>query len=72
METWRDNIDGKYWFPVLSLANDELVFGSGQVVKLRMKVKYENYRLGRTDVRVIGEEEVAGDEPAPSPTPKKP
>ncbi len=71
VETWRDNVDGKYWFPVLSLADDELVFGSGQVVKLRMKVKYENYRLGRTDVRVI-EEEDAVVEPDPSPTPKKP
>ncbi len=71
VETWRDNVDGKYWFPALSSANDELVFGSGQVVKLRMKVKYENYKLGRTDVRVI-EEEDAVVEPVASPTPKKP
>lgn len=72
VETWRDNVDGKYWFPVLSLANDELVFGNGNVVKMRVRVKYENYRLGRTDVKVIGEEENVDDEPVPEPTPKKP
>ncbi len=71
VETWRENVDGKYWFPSLSIANDELVFGNGQVVKLRMRVRYENYRLGRTDVRVI-EAEDAPDQPEPSPTPQKP
>ncbi len=72
VETWRDNIDGKYWFPVLSLANDELVFGNGNVVKMRVRVKYDNYKLGRTDVKVIGEEEDVVVEPTPEPTPKKP
>jgi hypothetical protein len=69
VETWRDSIDGKYYFPVLSLADDEIVFDSGQVVRLKMRVKYENYRVGRSDVRVIGEEDVPN-EPEPSPTPK--
>ena len=70
VETWRENVDGKYWFPSYSYANDELVFGSGQVVKLRMTVKYTDYKLGRTDV-IIGDAEDLT-EPAPSPTPKKP
>lgn len=72
VETWRENVDGKYWFPSFSSSDDELVFDSGQVVKLRVRVKYTDYRLGRTDVRVIGEDEAPAEQPSPSPTPKKP
>jgi len=73
METWRENIDGKYWFPSYTSSDDELVFESGQVVKMRIRIKYANYRLGRTDVRIIEEEDVPAENPAalPSPTPKK-
>ena len=72
VETWRENVDGKYWFPSYSYANDQLVFGSGQVVKLRMTVKYTDYKLGRTDVIIGDAEDLTEPEPAPSPTPKKP
>ena len=72
VETWRENVDGKYWFPSYSYANDELVFGSGQVVKLRMTVKYTDYKLGRTDVIIGDAEDLTEPEPSPSPTPKKP
>jgi hypothetical protein len=71
VETWRTNVDGKYWFPAYTAADDELVFGNGNVVHLRMKVKYDDYKLGRTDVTIVSEEP-AGSEPKPSPTPKKP
>ncbi len=73
VETWRENIDGKYWFPSFASADDELVFGSGQVVRLRMRVKYADYKMGRTDV-IIGDAEDVSDQPqpSPSPTPKKP
>ncbi|HKP68470.1 MAG TPA: hypothetical protein VJV05_04250 [Pyrinomonadaceae bacterium] len=74
IETWRENIDGKYWFPSFSSSDDELVFRSGQVVKVKIRVKYSNYAVGRTDVKIIGEEDVVDEtaKPAPSPTPKKP
>ena len=71
VETWRENIDGKYWFPTYVSSDDSLVFDNGNVVKLRVRVKYNNYKLGHTDVKVIGEDEPVT-EPAPSPTPKKP
>jgi hypothetical protein len=38
VETWRENVDGKYWFPSLAMVDDELVFDSGQVVKVKMRV----------------------------------
>src|SRR5205809_1700281 len=34
VETWRDSVDGKYWFPVLSTSDDDLVFSNGNVVKI--------------------------------------
>jgi hypothetical protein len=73
VETWRENVDGKYWFPSYSYADDELVFDNGYTARIRMKVTYKDYALGRTDVKVIDEEEVYVEPtPTPSPTPKKP
>jgi hypothetical protein len=71
VETWRENIEGKYWFPSFATSDDELVFGSGQVVRFRMRVKYTDYKMGRTDV-IIGDAEDVSNEPSPSPTPRKP
>jgi hypothetical protein len=35
--------DGRYWVPSLVRVNDELVLPSGQVVRMRMRVKYTDY-----------------------------
>jgi hypothetical protein len=67
VETWRENIDGKYWFPAYSYSDDELVFDDGSVVRIRMRVKYTNYRMGRSEVKILEDEE----EPSP-PTQEKP
>jgi hypothetical protein len=73
VETWRENIDAKYWFPSFVSSDDELVFDNGQVVKLRMRVKFTDYKQAHTDVRIISEEdEKPAAKPAPTPTPKKP
>lgn len=77
VETYRENIDGRYWFPTYAYADDELVFGDGNVVHIRMKVTYNNYKLAHTDVKIIAEEDVKDESntkptPTPTPTPKKP
>ncbi len=69
VETWRENVEGKYWFPAYSYADDELVFDSGQVVRMRMKVTYTDYKVGRSDVRVLDTDEELIDEPTPKPSP---
>jgi hypothetical protein len=47
-ETYRENITGRYWFPTYTHADDTLHFSSGSV-RLRMTVKYTNYkRFGST------------------------
>ena len=75
IETWRENIEGKYWFPSFSTSDDELIFDNGNVVKLRIRVRYSNYTQGRTDVRVLDDDQEIKEEtpkPKPTPTPKKP
>ncbi|MGE3465567.1 MAG: hypothetical protein AB7J13_01425 [Pyrinomonadaceae bacterium] len=68
VETWRTNIDGKYWFPSEARSDDELVFDNGSVIKIKMRVKYQNYRVGRSEVRILDDVP----DPTPNPTPEKP
>ena len=74
VETWRENIDGKYWFPAYAAASGqdgELVFDSGQVIKMKLRIKYTDYREGKSDVKILDDD--VTDVPAkPTPTPKKP
>ncbi len=70
-ETYREQIDGKYWFPTYTYADDELVFEGGHVVHLRMKVRYTDYKRFQGRVHVIEEGE-PGDVPEEQPQPPKP
>ncbi|HWS88056.1 MAG TPA: hypothetical protein VN282_13885 [Pyrinomonadaceae bacterium] len=56
-ETYREQIDGKYWFPTYTYADDALVFPGGQTVHIRMKVTYTDFKPFRGRVRVIEEGE---------------
>lgn len=69
-ETWRENVDGKYWFPSYSASDDELVFDNGAVLKLKIRIKFTNYRVGRSEVRILDDDPTPT--PTPSPTPIKP
>ena len=42
-ETFRENITGPYWFPTYTHADDVLHFSTGGV-RIRMTVKYANYK----------------------------
>lgn len=64
-ETFREQVDGKYWFPVLTRADDTLYF-EDSVVRLKMRVKYEDYKLFKGESRII-----FGDVVPDSPTPPK-
>ena len=70
VETTREQIDGKYWFPSDARSDDELVFNDGSVTKIRMRVKFTDYKVGRSEVRII--DDVPDAKPTPTPTPKKP
>jgi hypothetical protein len=47
-ETFRENIEGHYWFPTYTRSDDELHFSTG-AVHIRMTIRYANYkRFGAT------------------------
>jgi len=52
--TWREQIDGKYWFPTFTRADDTLHF-SLQSVHIREIVKYSNYRRFGSNVKITYE-----------------
>lgn len=72
VETWRENIDGKYWFPSYASADDELIFDNGSSLKIKLRVKYTNYKQGNSEVRILDDVEDVPAAPKPTPTPKKP
>ena len=71
IETWRENVGGKYWFPSYATSDDELVFDSGQAVKLKIRVRYKDYTQGKSEVKILDDTEETPT-PTPTPTPKKP
>jgi len=52
--TWREQIDGKYWFPTYTRADDTLHFSTNDV-HIREIVKYENYRRFGSNVKITYE-----------------
>jgi outer membrane lipoprotein-sorting protein len=42
-ETYREQIDGKYWFPTYTIANDTLHFKDNDV-RLKQTVRYDDYK----------------------------
>lgn len=62
-ETYRENIDGKYWFPTYTYGEDVLQFENGDV-PVRLVVKYTNYREFTGNITIVPD----GDAPDPQPT----
>src|SRR5271165_2444990 len=52
--TWRQQIDGKYWFPVYTKVDDELHFSTGDV-HVRQIMKYSNYKRFGSNVKITYE-----------------
>jgi hypothetical protein len=74
--TWREQIDGQYWFPTYTRAEDTLKFSLGDV-KIREIIKYTNYKRFGSKSRITFEgKEVEKAQPKPEdqkpPEPQKP
>jgi len=72
--TYRQQIDGKYWFPVYTHGDGVLHFTAGngylsQDVHMRETVKYTNYKQYRSTIRVLfqGQDISNGQQPAQQP-----
>jgi len=57
-ETYREQIDGKYWFPTYTYANDTLNFPEGPL-KMKMVMKYEDYKQFKSDVNIRYSDDLA-------------
>ena len=57
VETFREHIDGRYWFPTYSYADEELIFDNGYSLHVRMKIRYTDFTPTRATLKVteIGE-----------------
>jgi hypothetical protein len=69
-ETYREQIDGKYWFPTYTIANDTLHFQSGDQ-RIRQVIRYEDYKQFGAETKIIFGDEVKDDKNPPEP-PKPP
>ncbi|MBZ5630719.1 MAG: hypothetical protein LAO06_17830 [Acidobacteriia bacterium] len=52
--TWREQIDGRYWFPTYTKADDDLHFSGGDI-HIREIVKYTNYKRFGANVKITYE-----------------
>jgi hypothetical protein len=67
-ETYREQIDGKYWFPTYTHADDVLRFPNFSQ-RIRMVVRYQNYkRFGAEETITYGD---AVPDSNSTPAPKK-
>ena len=51
-ETYRENIEGHYWFPTYTHSDDTLHFKTDSV-HIRMTVRYTNYKRFRVSMRLV-------------------
>ena len=61
-ETYREQIDGVFWFPTYTRAVDTLNFSSGSK-RIRQIIKYEDYKQFGADVELTFGDEVDKDDP---------
>ena len=60
--TYREQIDGQYWFPTYTRADDDLHFSLGDV-HIREIIKYTNYNRFGSRTKIIMKGEVPEDKP---------
>ena len=75
-ETYREQIDKKYWFPTYTRATDTLHFKSGENVPVRMTVKYQDYKRyeGRSTIKfgdIVDDSKTGTTPPTTPPATKK-
>jgi len=50
--TYREQIDGKYWFPTYTMADDTLYFSSG-AIRVKQTIRYTDYKQFKSKVRIL-------------------
>lgn len=76
--TYREQIDGKYWFPTYTYADDTLNFKDGPSQRIKVVIKYDQYKKYqfKTETTIkygeVGDVPPASASPTPAPAPQKP
>lgn len=72
-ETFREQIDGQFWFPTYTIAEDTLHF-ENQDQRIRQVVRYEDYKQFKSSVTITFGDAADSppDPPKPPATPTKP
>jgi hypothetical protein len=68
--TYREQIDGEYWFPTFTSADDILRFSNGDV-HVRETLKYSNYKRFGVKTRITYKGQVPDSTPKPEAQPPK-
>jgi hypothetical protein len=74
-ETYRENIDGRFWFPTYTYADDVLVFKKGPDLHIKMTIRYTDYKRFAGDIKLIDDDESGPAEEGgkkPASNPRKP
>ncbi len=70
--TWRDQVDGKYWFPVYTKVDDTLHFSTGDI-HIKQIVKYTDYkRFGAKSKITYEGQEISKEKPGTTPPASSP
>ncbi len=64
-ETYREQVDGKYWFPTYTVSTDTLMFETG-AVPIKLTIRYTDYK------RFGAESDIKFGDVVEEPSPKKP
>ena len=70
-ETYRENIEGNFWFPTYTHADDMLHFTSGDV-HIRMTIHCSDYKRFRVGIRLLNTEPATAPSQTPPPPPPQP
>ena len=71
--TWREQVDGKFWFPTYTMADDTLYFSNGPPVHMKEIVRYTDYKQFKSGSRILAVESMdkPKDQTTPAATPPK-
>jgi len=67
VDTYREEIGGRYWFPTYSYADEELIFDNGDSLHVRMRVRYSDFVPAHSTVTITEAEDQSAP-PNSSPT----
>jgi len=62
-ETFRENITGHFWFPTYTRSDDTLHFKTGPDVRIRVAVRYTNYKRFGSTIKIGAATQVDPDKP---------